>query len=114
MKSIAMKRILPAVVLTLTAGLSGHAAAGEVNETVVRGHSVPSVTVTYSRAELATADGRAYVERRIRKAAEKVCGSRDLRIAGSLYIVARSEACYDDALAKGMSQLHSEQVASLD
>lgn len=114
MKAIAIKSILSAAALAVTAGISVNAAAGQMDETLVEAKGVPSATVSFYRAELGTAEGRAKVEREIRNAAEEVCGSRDVRIAGSIAVAARNEACYEDALAQGMSQLSAGQVATIN
>ncbi len=114
MKVVAMKSILSAAALAVSAGLSVNAGAEQIDETLVEGAKVPTATVTFSRAELATTEGRETVERKIRNAAEDVCGSRDLRIAGSLAVAARNEACYEGAVAQGMSQLNANQFASID
>ena len=114
MKVFAIKSILSAAALAVTAGVAVGAAAEQIDETLVEGARAPSATVTFSRAELATNEGRETVERKIRNAAAAVCGSRDLRIIGSLAAAARNEACYEDALAQGMSQLNAGQLASID
>ena len=82
MKASAFKSILSAAALAVTAGISTNAVAGQVDETLVEALAVNSKTVSFSRAELNTAEGRATIEREIRNAADAVCGSRDLRIAG--------------------------------
>jgi UrcA family protein len=114
MKAFAMKSILSAAALAVSAGLSVSAAAEQIDETLVEGAMAPTATVTFNRAELATTEGRETVERKIRNAAEEVCGSRDLRIAGNLAAAARNDACYEDAVAQGMSQLNANQFASID
>ncbi len=114
MKAIAFKSILSATALAVTAGISINAAAGQVDETLVEGAAVPSKAVTFSRAELATTEGRDAVERQIRNAAEAVCGSRDVRIAGSLSVLAENEECYERAVNDAMAQLSAGQVASID
>ncbi len=114
MKASAIKSILSAAALAVTAGISTGALADQLDETVVEGIALPTKTVSFSRAELATVEGRETIERKIRNAAEAVCGSRDMRIAGSLAVAADNEACYEDAVAQGMSQLNAGQVASRD
>lgn len=114
MKAIAIKSILSAAALAATAGISVNALAGQMGETLVEAKGVPTASVTFHRAELNTTEGRARVERKIRTAAESVCGSRDVRIAGSIGVAARNEACYEAAVEQGMSQLNAGQVAVID
>jgi UrcA family protein len=114
MKAFALKSIVSAAALAMTASVSLGAAAEQIDETLVEGAAAPTATVTFSRAELATTEGRATIERKIRNAAEEVCGSRDLRMAGGLAAAARNEVCYEDAVVQGMSQLNANQFASID
>lgn len=112
MKSIAIKSILSAAVLAVTAGISSGAAA--MDETLVEASQVPSKTVSFSPSELATVEGRAAVEHRVREAAEDVCGPMDYHRAGGLSGVADSKQCYKQAVAAAMSQIDAGQVASID
>ncbi len=114
MKASAIKSILSAAALAVTAGVSISAAASQLDETVVEGIAIPTASVTFNRAKLATTEGREAIERKIRNAAEAVCGSRDLRVAGGLTAAARNETCYEEAVSQGMSQLNASQVASID
>ena len=114
MKNTAIKSILSVAALTLTAGLSSQVAAGAMDETFVQGQAVPSKTVTYDRGELATAQGRARVERRIENAAEAVCGPTDFREAGSLSIASKNRSCVEQAIESATSQVGADQVAAID
>ena len=116
MKTIAMKSLLSAAALSLTVGLSMNAAADPVSETFVHGNATeaPSVTLTYAASELDTAAGRAALERKVERAAEKVCGPLNYRDAGGLSRLSKNEACYENALAEGMNQLSLDQVAVLN
>ena len=114
MNNIAMKSILSVAALTLTAGLSSQAAAGAMDETFVQGAAVPTRTVTFDRAELASVQGRARIERRIENAAEAVCGSTDYREVGSLTIAGKNKVCIEQAVASALSQVGADQVATID
>ena len=114
MKNIAIKSILSVAAMTLTAGLSSQAAAGAMDETFVQGGAVPTKVVTYDRGELATAQGRARVERRIENAAESVCGPTDFREAGSLTVASKNRSCVDQAVESAMSKVGADQVATID
>lgn len=114
MRTIVVNNILPAALLSLAVVMSASADAGQVDEAVVQDPSLPARTVTFLRSELSTAEGRAGVERRIRRAARLVCGSDNHRIVGTLHAVARNEACYKRALNEAMAQIGAEQFASVD
>ncbi len=114
MKAIAIKSVLAAAALAVTTGISVNAVAGQMDETLVEASSVPTETVTFSRSELATTEGRTSVEARIRNAARKVCGPTDYLRAGSLARAADGKECYNRAVAQAMSQVNADQVASID
>lgn len=61
------------------------------------------VVITYETAVVATESGRAELERKIRKMAERVCGSQNLRMAGTLTQLQANRACYDTAVAEAMA-----------
>lgn len=103
---------LAAGALSLTAASASVAAADTVGETVIQGQAVQVEHVQYERAELATNKGRQALERRLQNAAERVCGSQDLRHVHSLSRVARNRECYRTAVADAMSQLATPQVAA--
>ena len=114
MNNKAIKTILSVAALSLTAGIASTAAAGSVDETLVHGQALPEQRVSFHRSDLATEDGRAIVERRIKRAAENVCGSQNLREVGSLSIVARNRECYDGAVAQAMDQINGQGFAAID
>lgn len=61
------------------------------------------VVITYETAAIATESGRAELERKIRKMAERVCGSQKLRMAGTLAQLQANRVCYDNAVANAMA-----------
>ena len=114
MKATINKGILPLTAILLSAGMTMNAAADHRDEAVLGDPQVPTKTVSFERSELATAEGRAEVESRIRRAARLVCGSNDHREVGTLHAVARNEACFDRAVEDAMGQLTSTRIASVD
>ena len=69
------------------------------------------VVVTYDLQEASTDLGREQLEREIRKAADQVCGPRNLREAGSLKAVMDNRTCYRNALASAMKSVETGSVA---
>lgn len=63
------------------------------------------VVITYETAAAATELGRAELERKVRQMAEKVCGSQELRITGSLSQLQENRACYENAVASAMATI---------
>jgi len=114
MNSQIIKSTLAAATLAVGAVVTSGASAEAMDSTLVRAPAVPSTVVSYKRSELASAEGLAAVERRLRHAAESVCGSTDLRIAGSLSRVAERQECANRAVDHAMSQIGANQVASVD
>jgi UrcA family protein len=112
MNRLVAKSTLAATALAVSLGTVTAARAGQLDETVIHEKSAVSATVTFSRADLATADGRELLERRIRRAAEKVCGPLSYRDAGSLGILAERRECYNRAVDQAMSEVAAGQLAS--
>lgn len=112
MKNTLLKSTLSAAAVALSLGLVTGAKADQLDETLVAAFSVPSETVTYSRAELTTEAGRETVERRIRRAAKAVCGLQGYRAAGGLSAYTEQKQCFNEAMAQAMSQVGADQVAS--
>ena len=104
---------LSAAALAVSLGTIMSANAEQVNETFVQAPGVRSEAVTYSHTELASDAGRAAVERRIEKAAEKVCGLESYSIHGSLSRYGKAKECYGQAVAQAMSEVNTNQVASI-
>ena len=112
MNTLVIKSTLAAAALAVSLGTITAAKAGQVDETFVQGAAASTQTVSFSRAELATEDGRTAVERRIHNAAEDVCGPLSYRDAGSLQLKMQRKACYKQAVAQAMSQIDADQIAS--
>ncbi len=111
MNKYVTKSTLTAAIFGLAGAFALNASAETMGETTVRAHA-PSKAVSYTRSELATADGRAAVEDRIRQAAEQICGSTSLHEAGSIAIVSQRKACRSDAVDRAMSSIGADQVAA--
>ncbi len=114
MKHMVSNAFAAALGCTAFLGFSSATWAGQVDETVVHGRYAPvrSVTVQYDASKLDSAEARAELQAEIKAAARDVCGSLNLREAGSLRVVASRQACYESAVAAAHAQLEREQVAS--
>ncbi len=64
-----------------------------------------AVHITYSKNDLTSQYGRDRLEKLIRRAAEKVCGSSHYRVAGSLSQAAENRKCYDEAVEKALGSI---------
>lgn len=98
----------------LAFGLSVASQADSFDETLVQAEpeAANSVAVHFDAAELQTEEGRDSIQRRIRFAAEEVCGPQNMRDAGSLSILKHNKACYDKAIASAHAQIGESQVAT--
>ena len=63
------------------------------------------VLVSYNADDADTSYGRVVLERQIRRAAEQVCGSQNLRLAGSIGQVMKNRSCYDKAVADALNAI---------
>ena len=73
------------------------------------------VLVSYDVKELSTEEGRAKLESQIRRAADRVCGPRTIREAGSFAQSVDNRNCYKAAVARAMRTVNSSagNVAAL-
>ncbi len=102
-----------AAVFGITAGMSGMTMAGSYNETVVSTSSegLRTATVSYADLDLNNTEARETLNFRISRAAEKVCGSVDRSLAGSLGQAAKNRSCAKNAMGEAMRNLSNGQVA---
>ena len=63
------------------------------------------VILTYDLKEISSNSGREELERQIRRAADQVCGSRNVREAGNLQQVRHNRACYKDAVTSALKSI---------
>ncbi|HEU5135953.1 MAG TPA: UrcA family protein [Steroidobacteraceae bacterium] len=71
----------------------------------------PRVSVSYQQTDLATEKGTAKVYRKLKIAAEKVCGGLDARL--SLVERGRALKCVDAALADVVQRIDSQTLTSV-
>lgn len=102
-----------AAVFGITAGMSGMAMAGSYNETVVTTspEGLRTATVSYADLDLNNVSARESLRFRISSAAEKVCGSKDRKLAGSLAQASKNRSCYNSAMDEAMRSISNGQVA---
>lgn len=115
MKTFTKKSVLSAAAMTLALGISAQASAEQVDETFVQGNheGSQSITIQYTATELANDDGLENLYGQIKRAARQVCGPTGLREAGGLNIASRNRECYEEAVSAAVSQVGSEQLASI-
>lgn len=69
------------------------------------------VLVSYDLEEVSTEKGRAEIERQIRRAADRVCGPRTVREAGSFTASIRNRNCFKAAVADAMKKVNSSSAS---
>jgi len=92
----------------LGSALSGVVAAGE--QTSVSADRLPStarVAVDYTDLNLRHTAGRDILENRLERAAEQVCGSTELRVAGSLRNAMRNKTCQHHAVEHALDRVYN-------
>lgn len=90
-----------AVAACLAIGAAGNAHAAT---------TTPTLKVSYADLNLATAQGSQALYARIVDAARSVCVVADIRDLGA---VASAHACRQDAIARAVRSVHSEELASV-
>lgn len=83
--------------ISIKAGLAAALVAGAMVSAPVSAAEGHSVMVRYSDLDLSTAEGQATLERRLHKAAERVCGI-DSRTFGAVLPSAESRGCYRETV----------------
>lgn len=101
MKSHKYRKLSLAVLLTaaVVAVQPGQAAYPD-SETVER-----SISVRFADLNLDNDDGVAALYRRLRLAAESVCGPQSLRAAGALMTLRANRQCYDQTLDRAVAEI---------
>ena len=113
MKTSIVSKASIGAVFGLAVALSSGVHAENYGETHV-GASVDglrTVTVSYADLDLSDPRGQKTLEKRIKRAARKVCGSTNLKEVGSLSRVAENRNCYESAIAGAQVMNPAEQVA---
>ena len=115
MKNYSIAKVLCGAVIGIAAGVSMAASADGYGETYVSttAEGLRTVNVSYADLDLTHATGRDTLEHRISQAAKKVCGSSNLRVAGSLRQASENKSCYRDTMAQSLSQVSAPQIAAI-
>jgi UrcA family protein len=114
MKKFSLVGIFCGAAFGMASMVSTGASAEGYSETVVstQAQGLQTVTVSLSDLDLSKSEGIETLHQRISRAARRVCGPSDYRQAGSFRLAAANKACYNDAVAEGMSQIDNVQMAA--
>lgn len=63
------------------------------------------VSILYNKAAATTDSYRAELERQVRQVAEQVCGSQELRLAGSLRQLQDNKECFATAVSSALKEI---------
>jgi UrcA family protein len=74
--------------------------------------TLQEIPVSYADLDLSSAEGQEVLYYRISSAAREVCGPVDLRLAGSVRVANRNQACFEESLSRAMSDLPRHEVAA--
>ena len=112
-KTPTFSKVLCAALFTVAAGVSAVASAGDYSETVVTTTSegLRTTSVSYADLNLNSVDAREAMERRLSRAARKVCGSPYRATTGSLSQASENKQCANDAVAAAMRDISESDVA---
>ena len=92
------------VALALTLSMGAGAA-------MVKGtHSATRVDL--SDLDLTQVDEQKIMEARLKRAAKQVCGSQDVRTAGSLENVRKNKACFNDAFTNAVDSVENQYLTA--
>jgi UrcA family protein len=107
-------RLISTAAAGVLAAMALNASAQSTTEVTARTLGTPEqITVNFADINLHTPQGQKALLARISRAAEKVCGVRDLRKTGGVYQRAsRNAGCYEESLSRAMSRINNAAVAS--
>jgi|GEM_PF-2141187 UrcA family protein len=84
-------------------GIVAGAVQATADEAPAHLQAVNAISVSYADLNLESAAGRDTLQKRIDRAAEKVCGPQSTRLAGSLSRAVKGQACYQQARLDAMT-----------
>jgi len=115
MKNASMKSLVTATALSLGVIFASQASAEAIQEQAMPSRAIEthSISIAYTGSDVATDEGRENLNRKIKRAAQQVCGSTNPRQAGGLKLASRNRQCYESAMKSALSQVNSGQLASL-
>jgi len=113
LKTPFFSKVFCAALFTVAAGMSAVANAGDYNETLVTvtAEGLRTTSVSYADLDLSAADAQEALERRLSRAARKVCGSPYRAATGSLSQAYDNKQCADNAVATAMRDISKSDVA---
>ena len=106
-------KVFCAALFTVAAGVSAVASASDYSETLVTttAEGLRTTSVSYADLDLNAADAQEALERRLSRAARKVCGSPYRATAGSMSQASENRQCADNAVAAAMRDISESDVA---
>ena len=75
--------------------------------------SVQSIGIVYDESELNSKIGQQHIYDKLKNASRKLCGSPDVRLAGSLRGSNENEECYAGTLTAAVERLNSNDMTAL-
>ena len=84
-------------------GIVAGAVQATAGEAPARLKAVNAISVSYADLNLESAAGRDTLQKRIDRAAEKVCGPQSTRLAGSLSRAVKGQECFEQARMDAMT-----------
>jgi UrcA family protein len=89
-------------VLALTLSLAVSAA--------IKGTGTTTILVESQDLNLSTDRGKQVLRSRLKRAAKRICGSQNMRTAGSLSNARNNKTCYDEALAGALQSIENRYL----
>lgn len=86
--------------------------AASVGATAAIKSTGDAVRVDISDLDVTTTDGRAMMEHRLKRAAKEVCGSQDVKRAGSLANARANRACFNESLSQAINSVESRYMTA--
>ena len=113
MNNSTISKILCGAVFSIASVVSMATSAAGYSETIVTttAEGLRTTSVSYADLNLSDPQDKDILERRVRLAAQKVCGSDNWRVAGSVRQASANKSCSRAAVAGAVDMSASSQVA---
>ena len=112
MKTTSFSKVIFSAVIGFAAGISTTVMADGYGETHITttAEGLRTTTVSYADLDLTDPKGKEVLNFRLRRAARDVCGSPDIREAGSIRQAHENKTCFHHAVANAEQQASASQV----
>lgn len=111
-----VSKVMYGAAFTAAVSLASAASVGseQVSEVGVTSSGLRTVSVSFSDLDMTDASAQKTLYYRVKRAAQRVCGSSHVRNVGSLSRAVKNKECFNVAMSNALRQVSNTQLAALD